>query len=162
MHDALLPGVSPWVKSAQEAQGSLCAIDISPRFLGVGKKRDERRTFKLNYILLKGLPMAAEELQTLQPYMPPCGSTAPAYCSTASCMGTELLSKLHSAQGYIHAPLRNTSSNMQTYVLCPGRADLSAYSKPGNWEKAFDFFGKECTISITLNDTEPALAGKVT
>lgn len=77
-------------------------------------------------------------------------------------MGTELLSKLHSAQEYIHAPLRNTSSNMQTYVLCPGRADLSAYSKLGNWEKVFNFFGKEYTISIALNDTELALAGKDT
>ena len=38
MHGALLPGVSPWIKSAQEAQGSLCAIDIASRFLGVGKK----------------------------------------------------------------------------------------------------------------------------
>lgn len=142
MHDALLPGVSPWIKSAQEAQGSLCAIDISPRFLGVVKRGDERRTFKLNYILLKGLAMAAEELQTLQPYVPPCGSTAPAYCSTASCMGTELLSKLHSAQEYIHAPLRNTSSNMQAYVLCPGRADLSAYSKLGNWRRFLIFLEK--------------------
>lgn len=35
MCDAVLPGVSPWIKSAQ---GLLCAIDISPRFLGVGKK----------------------------------------------------------------------------------------------------------------------------
>lgn len=37
--------------------------------------------------------MAAEELQTLHPFMSPCGSTAAAYCSTASCMGKELLSK---------------------------------------------------------------------
>ena len=70
MCDVLLPAVSPWIESAQEAQGSLCTIDISPRFLGVGKKGDERRSFELNYSLLKGLAMAAEELQTLQPYMP--------------------------------------------------------------------------------------------
>ena len=52
---------------------------------------------------------------------------------------------------------------MQTYVLCPGRADLSAYSKLGNWEEVLHFFGKEYTISIALNDTELALAlaGKV-
>lgn len=137
MCDAVLPGVSPWIKSAQ---GLLCAIDISPRFLGVGKKGDERRSFELNYILLKGLAMAAEELQTLQPYMTPCRSTAPAHCSTANCTGTELLSKLHSAQEYIHAPLRNTSSNMQTYVLCPGRADLCVYT----WKLGggFRFFWK--------------------
>lgn len=73
----------------------------------------------------------------------------------------QLLSKLHNAQEYIYAPLRNTSSNMQTYVLCPGRAYLSAYSKPGNWEAVFDYFGKEYTISIVLNYIELALAGKV-
>lgn len=50
---------------------------------------------------------------------------------------------------------------MQTYVLCPGRADVSAYSKPGIWEAVFDDFGKEYTISIVLNDTGLALAGKV-
>lgn len=36
MCDTLLSGVPPWIKSAQ-AQRWLCAIDISPRFLGVGK-----------------------------------------------------------------------------------------------------------------------------
>lgn len=50
--------------------------------------------------------------------------------------------KLHSAQEYIHAPLRNTSNNMQTYVLCSGRADPSAHSKLGNWEEVFDFLKK--------------------
>jgi len=30
---------------------------------------------------------------------------------------------------------------MQTYVLCPGRADLSAYSKLGNWRR-FSTFSK--------------------
>lgn len=68
MCDAVLPGVSPWIKSAQ---GLLCAIDISPKFLGVGKKGDERRSFELNYILLKGLAMAAEELyDSLQEHGP--------------------------------------------------------------------------------------------
>lgn len=38
MCDALLPGVFPRIKSTQEAQGSLCAIDISPKLLGVDKK----------------------------------------------------------------------------------------------------------------------------
>lgn len=50
--------------------------------------------------------------------------------------------KLHSAQEYIHAPLRHTPSNMQTYVLCSGRVDPSAYSKPGNWEEVFNFLEK--------------------
>lgn len=48
-----------------------------------------------------------------------------------------------------------------TYVLCSGRADLSAYSKLGNWEEVFYFFGKEYIISIALNGTKLASAGKV-
>lgn len=56
--------------------------------------------------------------------------------------GRSYYPKLHSAQEYIHAPLRNTSSNMQTYVLFSGRPDLSAYGKLGNWEEVFDFLEK--------------------
>lgn len=56
-------------------------------------------------------------------------------------------------------PLR--INNMQTYVLCSDRVDLSAYSNLGNWEEILDFSGKEYTISITLNDTKLAVAEKI-